>query len=66
MIRVTDRPANGFDTKVTLVCAETATRRQAWARFTAGSDYVETIQIRRNGDFGGLIIEIHKSRVVMS
>jgi len=61
--RITARPANGFDTRVTLVCVETATRRPAWARFTVGSDYVETIQIRRNGDFGGLIIKMHESRV---
>ena len=65
MAYITEKPANGFDTKV-LVCLIGETFHiPAWARFKAGSDQVEFIQIRKDGDFGGVFRTVHKSRVIV-
>jgi len=62
---ITEKPANGFNTRV-LVCLLGATFTiPAWARFTDGSDDVEFIQIRKDGDFGGVYRTVHKSRVII-
>ena len=62
---ITEKPANGFNTRVLIKCEDTLFTRPAWARFSGASDYVDTIQIRKDGDFGGLIRRIHRSRVII-
>jgi hypothetical protein len=62
---ITEKPANGFNTRVLIKCEDTLFTRPAWARFTDASDYVDTIQIRKDGDFGGLIRRVHRSRVII-
>lgn len=62
---ITERPGNGFDTRVIIKDPDTLFTKPAWARFTEGSEYVETIQIRRDGDFSGLIRKVHRSRVII-
>ena len=52
---IQEKPANGFDTRILIKDPNTLFTRPAWARFTDGSDFVETIQIRR----------VHRSRVII-
>jgi hypothetical protein len=62
---ITEKPANGFNTRVIIKDEDTLFTKPAWARFTDGSEFIETIQIRRDGDFGGLIRKVHRSRVII-
>ena len=62
---IQEKPANGFDTRGLIKDPDTLFTFPAWARFTDGSDFVETIQIRRDGDFSGLIRSVHRSRVII-
>lgn len=62
---ITEKPANGFDTRVFIKDEGATFTKRAWARFTEGQDYVEAIQIRKDGDFGGLIRRVHRSRVII-
>ncbi len=62
---ITERPANGFDTKVYVKHAHWNFSRPAWARYsTATPTHVEVIYIRKDGDFGGLIVTEPRSRVI--
>ena len=60
-----ETPANGFNTRVLIKEVGAVFTKPAWARFLEGSDYVDTIQIRKDGDFGGLIRRVHRSRVII-
>ena len=62
---ITEKPANGFNTRVLIKDEDTTFTRPAWARFTDAQDYVDTIQIRKDGDFGGLIRRVHRSRIII-
>jgi hypothetical protein len=62
---ITEKPANGFNTRVLIKDPDTLFTKPAWARFTEASDYVDTIQIRKDGDFGGLIRRVHRSRIII-
>ena len=62
---IQEKPANSFDTRILIKDPDTLFTCPAWARFTDGSDFVETIQIRRDGDFSGLIRRVHRSRVII-
>ena len=62
---ITDKPANGFNTRVLIKDHDTLFTVPAWARFTEGQDYVETIHLRKDGDFGGLIRRVHRSRIII-
>jgi hypothetical protein len=55
---VTEKPENGFDTKVEYYNAW-GHKKPAWARFTKNSDTVDLIHIRRNGDFSGLFMRVN-------
>ena len=43
---IQEKPANSFDTRILIKDPDTLFTCPAWARFTDGSDFVETIQIR--------------------
>lgn len=62
---ITEKPANGFNTRVLIKDPDTLFTTPAWARFTDADDYVDTIQIRKDGDFGGLIRRVHRSRIII-
>ena len=64
-MKITEKPANGFNTRVLVSLRNDTFTLPAWARFTGGSDTVEYIQIRKDGDFGALIKTVHKSRVII-
>jgi len=62
---ISEKPANGFDTRVKVDLPDRALHIEAWARFTEGSDLVEYIKIRRDGDFGAIINKTSRSRVII-